>query len=53
MPVYDANASAQSIDLQSEFIGIKEWTCEPAKLGLTPKEIEKRLNSKEAFHFNL
>lgn len=35
----------QSLDLQNEFIGIKEWTCDPSSLGLTPKEIEKRLNS--------
>ena len=35
----------QCLDLQNEFIGIKEWTCDPSSLGLTPKEIEKRLNS--------
>ena len=30
--------------LQNEFVGVREWLSEPAKLGLTPKEIEKRLN---------
>lgn len=33
--------------MQTEFMGIKDWTCEPSKLGLTPKEIEKQLNGTE------
>lgn len=34
--------------LQNEFVGVREWLSEPSKLGLTPKEIEKRLNGIEA-----
>jgi len=44
MVTYEMPSGTGSLDLQIEFMGIKEWACVPSKLGLTPKEIEKRLN---------
>lgn len=38
------DSTMSGASMQTEFMGIKDWTCEPSKLGLTPKEIEKQLN---------
>ncbi len=38
------NRFSQAFDVQQEFIAIKEWMSDPSNLGLTPREIEKRLN---------
>lgn len=53
MPVIPHVVSADSfggggvLNFQSEFMGIKGWAKDPARLGLTPKELEKRLNGIE------
>jgi hypothetical protein len=38
------DVATNDVSMQTEFMGIKDWACEPSKLGLTPKEIEKQLN---------
>lgn len=35
------------MNLQAEFMGIKAWPKDPSRLGLTPKELERRLNGVE------
>lgn len=41
------NLSGSTLNLQAEFMGIKAWPKDPSRLGLTPKELERRLNGVE------
>lgn len=49
--ILNASVSSENIgggiNFQAEFMGIKNWPKDPARLGLTPKELEKRLNGIE------